>query len=64
MAHKTIIYNGFNSGLSDSMRKVLIMKILLDKVRCNDCLGNYFPVMYRYGINKNILYLTFSRAEF
>ena len=46
------------------MRKVLIMKILLDKVRCNDCLGNHFPVMYRYGINENILYLTFSRAEF
>ena len=25
---------------------------------------NYFPLIYRYGINTNLLHLTFSRAEF
>ena len=38
--------------------------IHLFKVRWNDHLVNYFPLMYRYGINTNILHLTFSRAEF
>ena len=37
--------------------------IHLFKVRWNDYLVNYFLLMYRYGINKNILNLTFSRAE-
>ena len=27
-------------------------------------LVNYFSLMYRYGIDTNILHLTFSRAEF
>ena len=40
------------------------LSIHLFKVRWNDHLVNYFPLMYRYGINKNILHLTFSRAEF
>ena len=34
------------------------------QVRWNDHLVNYFPLMYRYGINTIILHLTFSRAEF
>ena len=38
--------------------------IHLFKVFWNDHLVNYFPLMYRYGITTNILYLTFSRAEF
>ena len=38
--------------------------IHLFKVGWNDHLVNYFPLMYRYGINTNILHLTFSRAEF
>ena len=38
--------------------------IHLFKVCWNDHLVNYFPLMYRYGINTNILHLTFSRAEF
>ena len=33
------------------------------QVRWNDHLEN-FPLMNRYGINTNILHLTFSRAEF
>ena len=30
----------------------------------NDHLMNYFPLVNRYGINTNILHLTFSRVEF
>ena len=44
----------------------LIKKILLDKrydhlikVRWNGHLVNYLPLIYRYGINMNILHLTF-----
>ena len=33
--------------------------ICLFKVPWNDHLVNYFPLMYRYGINTNILHLTF-----
>ena len=36
----------------------------LFKILWNDHLVNYFPLIYRYGINTNILHLTFSRAEF
>ena len=35
----------------------------LSKVRWNDHIVNYIPLMYCYGINTNILHLTFSRAE-
>ena len=38
--------------------------INLFKVRWNDHLVNYYPLMYRYGINTNLLHLDFSRAEF
>ena len=45
-----------------------IKKILFNR-RCNepcwnDHLVNYFPLMYRYEVNTNILHLTISRAEF
>ena len=33
--------------------------IRLFKVRWNDHLVNYFPLMHRYGINTKILHLTF-----
>ena len=33
-------------------------------VRWNDHLVSYFPLIYHYGINTNILLLTFSRGEF
>ena len=33
------------------------------QVRWNDHLEN-FPLMNRYGVNTNILHLTFSRAKF
>ena len=36
----------------------------MTKVRWNDQLVTYFSLMYRYGINTNILHLTFSRTEF
>ena len=36
----------------------------LFKVPWNDDLVSYFPLLYHYGINTNILHLTFSRAEF
>ena len=36
----------------------------LFKVCCSDHWVNYFPLMYRYGINANILHLTFSPAKF
>ena len=36
----------------------------MTKVRWNDQLVTYFSLMCRYGINTNILHLTFSRAEF
>ena len=34
------------------------------KVPWSDHLVSYFSLMYRYGINKNILHLTFFRAKF
>ena len=34
------------------------------KVRWNYYLVNYYPLMYRYRINTNVLQSTFSRAEF
>ena len=40
----------------------LTKTILLDSKY--DHLVNYFRLMYRYGINTNILHLIFSRAEF
>ena len=40
------------------------LSIHLFKVRWNDHLVNYLTLMYRYGINTNIFYLTFSRAKF
>ena len=57
------------------MLELLTKKVLIDrkyegtsiylfKVRCNDHLVNYFPLIYRHGININILHLTISRAEF
>ena len=53
----------------------VVKKILLDrgydesrinlfKVRWNDRLVCYSSLVYRYGINTNILHLTLSRAEF
>ena len=53
----------------------MVKKILLDrgydesrinlfKVRWNDRLVCYSSLVYRYGINTNILHLTLSRAEF
>ena len=36
----------------------------LFKVRWNDHLVSYFSLMYCYGINTNILHLTFSLAGF
>ena len=36
----------------------------LFKVLCNYRLVNYFPLMYRYVINTNILHLTFTRPEY
>ena len=38
--------------------------LYLFKVRWNDHLVNQFCLMYCYGINRNILHLIFSRAEF
>ena len=37
--------------------------IHLFKVRWNDRLVNYFPFLCRYGINTNMVHLTFSRAQ-
>ena len=34
----------------------------LCKVSWNEHLVSYYPLKYYYGINTNILYLTFSRA--
>ena len=34
------------------------------KVSWNDHLVSYFLLIYHYGINTNIFYLTFSRGEF
>ena len=36
----------------------------LFKVGWNDHSVNYFPLMYRCGINTNRVHLTFSRADF
>ena len=33
-------------------------------VRWNNYLVNYISLIYRCGINRNLLLLTFSRAEF
>ena len=44
-------------------QEILQTSIYLFKVSWNDHLVNYFSLMYRYGINTNILHLTFSRAE-
>ena len=44
--------------------KIFKRKELLFKVRLNDDLVNYFPLMSCYGISTNILHLTFSRAKF
>ena len=38
--------------------------IHLFKVCWNDRLVSYFSLMYQYGINKNVIHSTFSRAEF
>ena len=42
----------------------LSIQLYPTKVRWNDHLVNCFSLMYRYGINTNILHLMFSRAEF
>ena len=39
------------------------ISIHLFKVRWNDRLVNYFPFIYRYGINTNMVHLTFPRAQ-
>ena len=38
--------------------------IHLFKVCWNDRLVSYFSLIYRYGINQNVIHSTFSRAEF
>ena len=50
--------------LMDDPQEIRRTSIHKFKVPWNDHLVNYFPLMYRYGINTNILHLTFSRAEF
>ena len=54
---------------TDMAEKILLGRryeepLHLFKVRWNDHLVSYFSLMYRYGVNTNILHLTFSRAEF
>ena len=46
------------------MWNVLLRNVHLFKVRWNDHLVGHFSLMYRYGINTNILHLTFSHAKF
>ena len=45
-------------------QEILQTSLHLFKVRLIDHLMNYFPLMDRYGIDINILHLTYSRAEY
>ena len=61
-----------NFGLFGGVVQIAVTKkILLDRSMTNLYqaslewpFSEYFPLMYRYGINTNILYLMFSRREF
>ena len=44
--------------------KKFVNNVLLNPFHAADLLIPPFLLMYRYGINKTILHLTFSRAEF
>ena len=59
----TYVYGAFDQ--EDFIRQeIRRTSIHLFEVGSNEHLVNYFPRMYCYGINKNMLHLTFSRAEF
>ena len=45
------------------LQLILQTSVHLFKVRWNDPSVSHFSLMYRYGINTNILHLTFSSAE-
>ena len=54
---------------TDMAKKILLGRrydkpLYFFKVCWNDHLGGCFSLMYRHGVNTNILNLTFSRGEF
>ena len=60
----TILYSDWLKQEDFIWQEIWRTSIHLFKVVWYDHLVNHFPLMYRYGINTNILHLTFSCAEF
>ena len=52
------------SNLLSTWKEISRSSVNLFKIYWNDHLVSYFSLMYRYGINTNILHLLFSFADF